>query len=82
MSHSITECAEHIHIIIFSAQKANNVILTLELVTYHTGSEELKLAGNIVIFFTWAAPQVTRIGDALSRRVLTIIICLTLKLFI
>ena len=49
VSHSISECAEHIHIIITSAQKADNVILTLELVTYHTGSEELKLAGNIRI---------------------------------
>ena len=47
MLHSITECAEHIHIIITSAQKADNVIPTLEPVTYHTGSEELKLAGNI-----------------------------------
>ena len=49
MSHSITECAEHIHIIITSAQKADNVIPTLELVTYHNGSEELKLARNIRI---------------------------------
>ena len=47
--HSITECAEHIHIIITSAQKADNVIPTLELVTYHTGLGELKLARNIRI---------------------------------
>ena len=49
MSHSITECAEHIHIITTSAQKSDNVIPNLELVTYHTGSEELRLAGNIRI---------------------------------
>ena len=49
VSHSITECAEHIHIIITSAQKADNMILNLEPVTYYTGSEELKLAGNIRI---------------------------------
>ena len=47
--HSITECAEHIHIIITSTQKADNVIPTLEPITYHTGLEELKLAGNIRI---------------------------------
>ena len=33
-----------------------------------------------VIFFTWAAPQVTRMGDVLRKRVLTIITYLTLKL--
>ena len=49
VSHSITECAEHIHIIITSAQKSDNVIPTLELVTYYTGLEELKLAGSIRI---------------------------------
>ena len=49
VSHSITECAEHIHIIKNSAQKGDNVIPTLEPVKYHTGSEELKLAGNIRI---------------------------------
>ena len=49
MSHSITECAEHINIIITSAQKVDNVIQNLKPVTYHTGSEELKLAGNISI---------------------------------
>ena len=49
MSHSITECAEHIHIIITSAQKADNVIPNLEPVTYHTGLEELKVAVNIRI---------------------------------
>ena len=49
VSHSITECAEHIHIIITSAKKADNVTSTLEPVTYHNGSEELKLAGNIRI---------------------------------
>ena len=49
MSHSITECAEHIHIIITSAKKADNVTLNLDPVTYHTGLEELKLAGNIRI---------------------------------
>ena len=48
-SHSITECAEHIHIIITSAQKADNVIPTLELVTYHNGLGELKISGNIRI---------------------------------
>ena len=49
MLHSITECAEHINIIITFAQKVDNVIPTLEPVTYHTGSEELKFAGNIRI---------------------------------
>ena len=47
--HYISECAEHINIIITFRQKADNVIPTLEPVTYHTGSEELKLAGNISI---------------------------------
>ena len=49
MSHFITECAEDIYIIITFTQKADNVIPNLEPVTYHTGSEELKLAGNIRI---------------------------------
>ena len=31
------------------------------------------------IFFTWAAPQVTIIGDTLRRRFLAILKCLTLK---
>ena len=49
MSHSITECAEDIYIIITSAKKADNATPNLEPVTYYTGSEELKLAGNIRI---------------------------------
>ena len=32
-----------------------------------------------VIIFTWAAPYVTIIGEALRRRFITILTCLTLK---
>ena len=32
-----------------------------------------------VVFLIWDVPQVTRIVDALIRRVLTILTCLTLK---
>ena len=39
MLHDGSERAEHIHIIITSAQDADNVIPTLGPVTYHTWSE-------------------------------------------
>ena len=49
VSHAGTECAEHIHIIITSAQKADNVIPNLDrlLSTIHIGV--IKTSGNIGI---------------------------------
>ena len=58
--------------------KVYNRMSTETLALSHIGHAHEVFHGE-VIFFTWDAPQISRIGYVLRRRVLTILTCLTLK---
>ena len=58
--------------------KVYNWMIKEKLTLSHIG-RAYEVFHKEVVFFTWATPYVTRIGDALRIRVLTILTCLSLK---